>query len=129
MSSNGSLRMSQDELTAQSSRANGLYKVKPDEHGRPTRFKARLVALGCRQRPGIDFDETWAPTASAESIRVLLSIAAIHDLELRQFDVTSAFLGAPLKETVFMRPPPGMHKGNMIIQLNKTIYGLDKKQL
>ena len=54
--------------------------------------KARLVARGNHQRPGIDYDESFARVIRLESLRTLLALAASNDLEIVQFDITSAYL-------------------------------------
>ncbi len=64
-----------------------IYSVKNDEFGNVTRFKARLVAQGCRQIPGIDVDEVFAPTSSFGARRALLSAAAAKDYEVHQVDI------------------------------------------
>ena len=53
-----------------------MYKVKRDENGNIAKYKARLIAKGYIQRPGIDFEEVFAPIARLESVRLLLAIAA-----------------------------------------------------
>jgi hypothetical protein len=53
-----------------------VYKVKRDENGAIVKYKARLVAKGYVQRPGIDYEEAFAPVARLESVRLLLAIAA-----------------------------------------------------
>jgi hypothetical protein len=52
-----------------------IFKNKSNEHGTVIRNKARLVAQGYTQIEGVDFDETFAPVARLESIRILLSIS------------------------------------------------------
>jgi hypothetical protein len=61
-----------------------IYSVKVDEHGNVIRYKARLVAQGCRQIDGIDVNEVFAPTSSFGARRALLSKAAQEDLEIHQ---------------------------------------------
>jgi hypothetical protein len=56
-----------------------------------TRNKAQLVAKGYSQVEGLDFDETYAPVARLESIRILLAYATYHGFKLYQMDVKSAF--------------------------------------
>jgi hypothetical protein len=69
-----------------------VFRNKQDEHGVVTRNKARLVAKGYAQVVGLDFEETFAPVARLESIRILLAYAAHHSFRLFQMDVKSAFL-------------------------------------
>ncbi|GAU28621.1 hypothetical protein TSUD_55650 [Trifolium subterraneum] len=75
-----------------------VYKNKSDEKGTITRNKARLVDQGYTQIEGVDFDETFAPVARLESIRLLLGVACILRFKLLQMDVKSAFLNGYLKE-------------------------------
>jgi hypothetical protein len=69
-----------------------VFRNKQDEHGVVTRNKARLVAKGYAQVAGLDFEETFAPVARLESIRILLAYAAHHSFKLFQMDVKSDFL-------------------------------------
>ena len=68
------------------------------------RYKARLVAQGFSQSLGDDYLETFSPIIRAESLRVLLAIGALEDLEIRQVDVVSAYPRAQLYATVYIRP-------------------------
>ena len=89
-------------------------------------YKARLVAKGFKQRPGEDFDETFAPTMHKSSLLTLLAIAAQEDLEIGQMDVKTAFLNGDLEEEIYMNPPDGFptkEKGHVWL-LKKSIYGL-----
>jgi transposase InsO family protein len=87
-------------------------------------FKARWVVSGNRQRPGIDYTEVYAATAKSTSIRVLLALTAIHDLEAQQLDVMNAFLNAHLKETIYVEMPHGFAQKDHVCLLLKTLYGL-----
>ncbi|KAI5003657.1 hypothetical protein ZWY2020_030817 [Hordeum vulgare] len=77
-----------------------IFRNKQDEDGQVVRNKARLVAPGYTQVEGIDFDETFAPIARLEAIRILLAYANHHNITLYQMDVKSAFLNAFLEETL-----------------------------
>ena len=101
--------------------------MKVDADGTISRYKARLVAQGFSQRQGIDYSETFAPTMHIKTARVLLSLAARLNLEVRQYDVSTAFLHASLNETVYVKQPPGHEiegKENWVFRLKKAMYGL-----
>ena len=77
-----------------------VYRVKQTASGEISHYKACLVAQGFAQKPGIDFTETFAPVAKADSI--LLAYAAACNLEIHQVDVKSAFLNGKLEEKIYM---------------------------
>ncbi|GJZ38528.1 retrovirus-related pol polyprotein from transposon TNT 1-94 [Tanacetum coccineum] len=104
-----------------------VYRNKLDENGVVTRNKARLVAQGYNQQEGIDYDETYAPVARLESIRILLAYACALDFKLHQMDVKSAFLNGFINEEVYVAQPPGFidfAKPNYVYKLKKALYGL-----
>jgi hypothetical protein len=104
-----------------------VFHNKQDEHDVVTRNKARLVAKGYSQVEGLDFNETYAPVARLESIRILLAYATYHGFKLYQMDVKSAFLNEPIKEEVYVEQPPGFEYSeypNHVYKLSKTLYGL-----
>ncbi|GKB53012.1 retrovirus-related pol polyprotein from transposon TNT 1-94 [Tanacetum coccineum] len=104
-----------------------VYRNKLDENGVVTRNKARLVAQGYNQQEGIDYDETYAPVARLESIRILLAYACALDFKLYQMDVKSAFLNGVINEEVYVAQPPGFidfAKPNYVYKLKKALYGL-----
>jgi hypothetical protein len=98
---------------------------KQDDHGVVTWNKARLVVKGYSQVE--DFDETYAPVARLESIRILLVYATYHGFKLYQMDVKSAFLNGPIKEDVYVVQPPGFEDSEyptFVYKLSKAFYGL-----
>ncbi|KAH9648352.1 hypothetical protein KPL70_025549 [Citrus sinensis] len=93
----------------------------------PSRYKARLVAKGYTQREGVDFKEVFSPVVRHAPIRVLLAMTAVHDLELDQLDVKTAFLHGRLHEEILMTQPEGyvdFEKPNHVCLLKRSLYGL-----
>jgi hypothetical protein len=108
-----------------------VFRNKQDEHGVVTRNKARLVAKGYAQVAGLDFEETFAPVARLESIRILLAYAAHHSFWLFQMDVKSAFLNGPIKEEVYVEQPPDFEDDRYpdhVFKLSKRSMDLSKPQ-
>ena len=104
-----------------------VYKLKLDANGKVARFKARLVAQGFTQKPGVDFKETFAPVARLTSIRMVLHIAALEDWELDQMDVKNAYLNGILEEEIYMAQPEGYKvpgQEDKVLRLKKGLYGL-----
>ena len=104
-----------------------VYKTKYHADGSLDKHKARLVVKGYAQRAGVDFDETFAPTARITTIRVVLSLAGHFGWPIFQMDVKSAFLNGDLQEEVYVEQPPGFvlsGKEDMIYRLHKALYGL-----
>jgi hypothetical protein len=104
-----------------------VFRNKLDENGVITRNKARLVAQGYNQEEGIDYEETYAPVARLEAIRLLLAFACAKDFKLFQMDVKSAFLNGHINEEVYVAQPPGFesHKHpDHVYKLKRALYGL-----
>ncbi|KAH9783400.1 Integrase catalytic domain-containing protein [Citrus sinensis] len=104
-----------------------VFRNKMDESGVVVRNKARLVAQGYNQEEGIDFDETFAPVARLESIRMLLAYACHKDFILYQMDVKSAFLNGYIMEEVYVKQPLGFENEKFpdhVYKLSKVLYGL-----
>lgn len=102
-----------------------IYKKKQDEQGKLVRYKARLVAQGFTQRYGLDYDEVFAPVAKQVTLRTLLTIAGRDEMQVRHVDVKTAYLNGDLKETIYMRVPPGLRvEKGQVCRLRKSLYGL-----
>jgi hypothetical protein len=93
----------------------------------PPRYKSRLVAKGFSQIPGIDYTDVYSPIVKHSSIRTFLSLVAMHDYELEQLDVKTAFLHGDLEEDIYMDQPEGFvvpGKEGCVFKLKKSVYGL-----
>ena len=106
-----------------------VYTIKEGAGGDIT-YKARFVAKGYSQIKGMDFQETFAPTESMVSVRVLCQLAAQHYLILHQMDVKTAYLNAPIDCETYMDQAegfetPSLNKSEILVyKLNKSLYGL-----
>nr|GEU96241.1 hypothetical protein [Tanacetum cinerariifolium] len=92
--------------------------VKLDEYGDVLKNKTRLVAKGYRQEEGIDFEESFAPVARIEAIRIFITNVASKNITIYQMDVKTAFLNGELKEEVYANHPTHVYR------LKKALYGL-----
>ncbi|KAI3718270.1 hypothetical protein L6452_19134 [Arctium lappa] len=104
-----------------------VFKNKRDESGVVVRNKARLVAKGYCQQEGIDYDETFAPVARLEVIRIFLSYVAHKNFTVFQMDVKSAFLNGILHEEVYVAQPEGFvdpKNPDHVYVLDKALYGV-----
>ncbi|GKC27794.1 zinc finger, CCHC-type containing protein [Tanacetum coccineum] len=111
----------------QTFRLQMIFKRKMKVDGTIDKFKARLVIRGFRQEEGIDYFDTYAPVTRITTIRLLLALAAIHNLVIHQMDVKIAFLDGDLEEEVCMKQPKGfVMPGNehKLCKLVKSLYGL-----
>ena len=98
------------------------FKVKLDEYGDVLKNKAWLVSKGYRQEEGIDFEESFAPVARIEAIRIFPANAASQNMIVYQMDVKTAFLNGELKETVYVSQPEGFadpERPNHVYRLKK----------
>ena len=101
-----------------------VYSVKVDPDGN-LRFKARYVAKGYTQIEGLNYNDTYAPTARLTSVRMLISIVVQNDFLIHHVDVNNAYLHSELDYEIYMSQPEGyVQDPNMVWRLNKSIYGL-----
>ncbi|GKA87192.1 retrovirus-related pol polyprotein from transposon TNT 1-94 [Tanacetum coccineum] len=106
---------------------SGYGKNKKDEDQTVIRNKARLVAKGYAQEEGIDFEESFAPVARLEAVRIFVAYAAHKSFPIYQMDVKTAFLNGPLKEEVYVAQPDGFvdpDHPDKVYRLRKALYGL-----
>ena len=104
-----------------------VFRNKLDEQGTIIKNKARMVVKGYNQEEGIDFDETYAPVARLEAVRLLLAYACLCGFKLFQMDVKSAFLNVFIEEEVYVSQPPGFEDfkhPDHVYKLQKALYGL-----
>lgn len=109
-----------------------VFVRKRNENNEVVRYKARLVAQGFSQRPGIDYMETYSPVVDSITLRYLMSLAVHQSLDMRLMDVVTAYLYGSLDNEIYMKIPEGLkvpeeyrHSQDMCsIRLQKSLYGL-----
>ncbi|WVZ76484.1 hypothetical protein U9M48_024460 [Paspalum notatum var. saurae] len=104
-----------------------VFKNKQGENGMVVRNKERLVTQGFCQKERIDYEETFAPIAHLEAVRILLAFAASKGFKLQQMDVKSAFLNGFIEKEVYVRQSPGFKSARFpdrVYKLRKALYGL-----
>jgi hypothetical protein len=95
------------------------------------RYKARLVAQGFTQKPGIDYNETYSPVMNGITFRYLISLAVQNHLSLQLMDVVTAYLYGSLDSEIYMKvldginiPNPSANRNMYCVKLKKSLYGL-----
>ncbi|GJV28675.1 retrovirus-related pol polyprotein from transposon TNT 1-94 [Tanacetum coccineum] len=104
-----------------------IWKNKRDEENTVIRNKSRLVAKGYAQKEGIDFEESFAPVARLEAVRLFIAYAAHKSFIVYQMDIKTAFLYEPLKEEVCVNQLDGFvdpYHPDKVYRLKKALYGL-----
>ncbi|GJU36177.1 retrovirus-related pol polyprotein from transposon TNT 1-94 [Tanacetum coccineum] len=104
-----------------------ISQVKTNEFGGVLKNNARLVAQGFRQEEGIDFEESFAPVARIEAIRIFVANVAHKNMTIYQMDVKTAFLNGELKEEVYVSQPEGFvdqDNPSRVYKLKKALYSL-----
>ena len=104
-----------------------VFKRKMNADGTVARHKARLVAKGFTQQFGLDYFDTFSPTVSFSTLRLLFQLAVQYDFDIQQTDVDSAFLYADLQEEIYIEQPEGFRQGDklgLVCKLLKAVYGL-----
>ena len=104
-----------------------VLKEKRGPSGAIESYRVRIVAGGHKQVEGVNYSETFSAAVKMPSVRVVLANAAEQNWEIHHVDVKSAYLNAPLNETVYMTPPRGVLKPSQegkVCRLLKGLYGL-----
>ena len=108
-----------------------VFTRKRNENNEVVRYKARLVAQGFTQRPGIDYNETYSPVMNGITFRYLISLAVQNRLSLQLMDVVTAYLYGSLDSDTYMKVPDGISVPNagtnrnmFCVKLTKSLYGL-----
>ena len=97
------------------------------DDGTIDKYKARLVVKGFRQKEGLDYFDTYSPVTKITSIRLLIALAVVYDLQIHQMDVKTAFLNREMEEEIYMEQPEGFivpGQENKVCRLVKSLYGL-----
>ena len=103
-----------------------VFAIKSDQNGEITRFKARLVAQGYNQIPGLEFGKSYAPVAKMSTILILMVLAVTLNLAIKLLDFKGAFLHSymPDEYPVYIKTPHGFDIGpNHMLKLRKSLYG------
>ena len=108
-----------------------VFVRKRNENNEVVRYKARLVAQGFTQRPGVDFNEIYSPVMSGITFRYLISLAVQNRLSMQLMDVVTAYLYGSLDSEIYMKVPEGIsipdNKANRnmyCVKLQKSLYDL-----
>jgi len=106
-----------------------VFALKKDVASNIVCYKARLVAQGFLQIPGVDYFDTYAPVAKMASIQTFLALAAQLDYEIHQVNIKKAYLNRKFLDTevIYMKQPPRvklLDDCQKVLQLLKPLYGL-----
>jgi hypothetical protein len=84
-----------------------VFQLKCDENGKVVKFKARIVAKGFSQTPGVDYDDIYSPVLKKKSVRILIALAVENEWVINHLDVNSAYLKSPIHDEVYVEQPEG----------------------
>uniref|UniRef100_A0A251S8S4 Putative reverse transcriptase, RNA-dependent DNA polymerase n=1 Tax=Helianthus annuus TaxID=4232 RepID=A0A251S8S4_HELAN len=110
-----------------------VFAIKRNEKNEIVRYKARLVAQGFSQIPGVDYEETYSPVVDAITLRFLLGLTISEGLHMRLMDVVTAYLYGTLENDIYMKIPKGLKLPEALkstprdmcsIKLQRSLYGL-----
>lgn len=104
-----------------------MFALKYNKDGEIKQYKARLVARGCVQKHGIDYEEVYSPVARYETIRILLAGYVEEEMHVHQMDVVSAYVQGDLMDEIYMEQPEMFYisgKEDLVCKLKRPLYGL-----
>ena len=110
-----------------------VFVRKRNEKNKGVCYKARLVAQGFSQRPGIDYEETYSPVVDAITLRYLVSLSAYYKLHMHLMDVVTAYLYGSLDQDIYIKVLEGLKiskpsneysQGLYSVKLQRSLYGL-----
>ena len=113
------------------------FRAKTHLYHEVVRYKARLVAQGFSQRPGVDYEETYSPVVDATTFQFLISLAVCKKLEMRLMDVITTYLYGSLDNDIYMKIPEGLQLPDRYdsnprelhsIKLQRSLYGLKQAE-
>ena len=99
-----------------------VFVRKRNDKNEVVRYKARLVAQGFSQKPGVDYDETYSPVMNATTFRYLISLSAIEKLEMYLMDVVTAYLYSSLEKDIYLRIPEGFQRPEASRTHSRDLY-------
>nr|CCA21002.1 copiatype polyprotein putative [Albugo laibachii Nc14] len=122
----GEIMRSRIPPVQQTIRTIWVFHAKTDQSGYVVRFKARVVARGDKQRPGIDFKDTFSHVARMATFRIFIAVCIIYDSTVYQGDINTAYLNASLSIKQFLEEIEGYPCSNigMVCIIDKALYGL-----
>ena len=106
-----------------------VYAIKQDRDGNITKLKARLTAMGCFQKEGVDYHDTFASVARTKTLRVMMVIYNSNsEFSCEHWDIKNAFVNAPIDEDIWIELPdghaiPGVDRSRSALKLAKALYG------
>eukprot|EP00170_Pyropia_yezoensis_P005115 contig_20934_g5129 len=102
-----------------------VFDLKRDAAGNVVRYKAHFVFRGFSQKPGVDYDEVWAPTPARATVRAVLDLAAARNMEIHCLDIETAYLNAIMDKDVYVEKPEGDAVGGkkLVWHILRALYG------
>ena len=105
-----------------------MFVRKRNENNEVVRYKARLVAQGFSQRPGIDFDQTYYPIMDAITFRYLISLTTNMNLDMQLMDIMTAYLYGLLEAHIYMKILDGFKIPEIKENENRNMYSIKLKR-